>query len=33
MTNLQPLEDVGRGSETQLRVVENLNYLIDQDKG
>ena len=28
MSNFQPLEVVGRGSETQLQVGENLNYLI-----
>ena len=27
VSNFQPLESVGRGSETQLQVVENLNYL------
>ena len=27
-SNLHPLEVVGRGSETQLQVGENLNYLI-----
>ena len=27
MSNFQPLEVVGRGSETQLQVVENLNKL------
>ena len=26
MSNFQPLEVVGRGSETQLRVGENLTY-------
>ena len=31
--NFQPLEVVGRGSETQLQVAENLNKLIQQDKG
>ena len=29
MSNFHPLEVVGRGSETQLQVGENLNYLID----
>ena len=33
MSNFQPLEVVGRGSETQLQVGENLNYLMQQDKG
>ena len=28
MINFQPLEVVDRGSETQLQVGENLNYLI-----
>ena len=28
MTNFHPLEVVDRGSETQLQVGENLNYLI-----
>ena len=28
MCNFQVLEVVGRGSETQLQVAENLNYLI-----
>ena len=28
MSNFHPLEVVGRGSETQLQVGENLNYLI-----
>ena len=28
MSNFQALEVVGRGSETLLRVVENLNYLV-----
>ena len=27
MSNFQPLEVVGRGSETQLQVGENLNYI------
>ena len=27
MSNFQPLEVVGRGSETQFQVVENLNIL------
>ena len=29
MSNVQPLEVVGRGSETQLQVGENINYLIN----
>ena len=35
MSIFQPLEvvDRGRGSETQLQVGENLNYLNYQDKG
>ena len=33
MSNVQPLEVVGRGSETQLQVGENLNKLTYQDKG
>ena len=33
MSNLQPLEVVVRGSETQLQVDENLNRLTSQDKG
>ena len=28
MSNFHPLEDVGRDSETQLQIGENLNYLI-----
>ena len=28
MSNFQPLEVVGRGSETQLKVAENFSYLI-----
>ena len=28
MSNYQPLEVVGRGSDTQLQVAVNLNYLI-----
>ena len=33
MSNLQPLEVVGRGSETQLQVGENLNKVTSkQDK-
>ena len=31
MSNFQPLEVVGRGSETQIQIGENLNNL--QDKG
>ena len=30
---LKPLEFVGRGSETQLQVVENFNKFTSQDKG
>ena len=33
MSNFQPLEIVGRGSETQLQVGENLNKLTQQKKG
>ena len=33
MSNFHPLEVVGRGSETQLQVGENLNYLILRLKG
>ena len=33
MSNFHPLEVVGRGSETQLQVGENLNYLIIHLKG
>ena len=33
MSNFQPLEVVDRGSETQPRVVENLNKFTQQDKG
>ena len=33
MSNFHPLEVVGRGSDTQLQVGENLNYLIQRDKG
>ena len=33
MSNFHPLEVVGRGSETQLQVGENLNKLTYQDKG
>ena len=29
MSNFKPLEVVGRGSETQLQVAENSNYLIE----
>ena len=32
MRNFQPLEVVGRGSETQLQVAENLNKLTQQYK-
>ena len=31
ISNVQPLEVVGRCSEKQLQVVLNLNYLIQQD--
>ena len=33
MSDFHPLEVVGRGSETQLQVGENLNKLIQQDEG
>ena len=33
MSNFHPLEVVGRGSETQLQVGKNLNYLIQSFKG
>ena len=33
MSNFQPLEVVDRGSETQPKVVENLNTLIQQGTG
>ena len=33
MSNFRPLEVEGRGSETQLQVSENLNYLIRRFKG
>ena len=33
MSNFQPLEVVGRGSETKLQVAENLNKLTQQDEG
>ena len=33
MSNFQPLEVVGRGSEIQLQVDENLNKSTQQDKG
>ena len=32
-SNFHPLEVVGRGSETQLQVGENLNYLTELFKG
>ena len=32
MSNFQPLEVVGRGSETQLQVAENLNKLTQQNQ-
>ena len=32
MSNFQPREVVGRGSEAQLQVGENLNYLIERLK-
>ena len=33
MSNFQPLEVVGRGSETQPQVVENFNKFTHQDEG
>ena len=33
MSDFHPLEVVGRGSDTQLQVRENLNYLIYPFKG
>ena len=33
MSNVQPLEVVDRGSETQPQVVEYLNKFTQQDKG
>ena len=33
MRNFQPHEVVGCGSETQLHVAENLNKIIQRDKG
>ena len=33
MSDFQPLEVVGRGSQPQLQVAENLNKLTKQDKG
>ena len=33
MSNFHPLEVVGRGSETQLKVGENLNELTWREKG
>ena len=33
MSNFYPFEIVGRGSETQLQVGENLNYIIRPFKG
>ena len=33
MSSFHPLEVVGRGSDTQLQVGENFNYLIQRDKG
>ena len=33
MTNFHPLEVVARGSETQLQMGGNLNYLFDRFKG
>ena len=33
MSNFQSLEVVGRSSETQVQVDENLNYLIKRFKG
>ena len=33
MSHFHPLEFVSRGSETQIQVDENLNYLIERFKG
>ena len=33
MSNFQPLEVVGRGSETQLQAAEHLNKITLRDKG
>ena len=33
MSNFQPLEVVGRGSEKQIQVGENLNIFTQQEKG
>ena len=33
MSNFHPLEVGGRGSETQLQVGENLNYIIQRLEG
>ena len=33
MSNVQALEVMDRGSETQLKVIENVNKLTQQDKG
>ena len=33
MNNFHPFEVVGRGSETQLQLVENLSYLLYRFKG
>ena len=33
MSNFRPREVVGRGSETQLRVGENLNKITSREKG
>ena len=33
MSNFHPLEVVGRGSETQLQVDENLNFMMQRFKG
>ena len=33
MSNFQPREVVGRGSETQLQVGENLNIISHREKG
>ena len=33
MSNFHPLEVVGRGSETQLHVGENLNCITQREKG
>ena len=33
MSDFHPFEVVGRGSETQLQVGENFNYLVQRFKG